>query len=220
MSTWVLLQLVDSAFPTGGFAHSSGLEVMAHAGEIRSGADVARFVEETIAQATHGALPFVLAVFDQPSELASVDDRVRATMWSHVASRASVAQGRAFLDAASKTFHRPAFDAARGALTQKKLQGHLAPVFGFVTRELDVARDDVARAFLHLSVRGVLSAAVRLGLIGPFEAQSIQHAKAGLLEAAQRRGSALTLDDVAQVNPVIELLQAKHDGLYSRLFQS
>ena len=31
---WMVLQLADSAFPTGGFAHSAGLEAAAQAGEI------------------------------------------------------------------------------------------------------------------------------------------------------------------------------------------
>jgi urease accessory protein len=36
---WLLWQLADSAFPTGGFAHSGGLEAAWQHGEIRNSAE-------------------------------------------------------------------------------------------------------------------------------------------------------------------------------------
>ena len=41
-----------------------------------------------------------------------------------------------------------------------------------------------------------------------------------MLDEAARQCAALTLDDLAQPAPVLDLLQAAHDRLYSRLFQS
>lgn len=217
MPPWIVLQLADSAFPTGGFAHSAGLEAMMQSGELTS---VEQFMGELIDQLAHGSLPIVAAAHDEPARLAELDAFTRATLWSHVAARASRAQGRALLDVAARSFGHDALAEARTQLARGQLEGHLAPVFGFVTRILDVGRDDALAAFLHLGLRGALSAAVRLGCIGPAEGQALHHRLHPQLDAALARARTQTLEDVAQTAPLVELVQATHDRLYSRLFQS
>jgi urease accessory protein len=208
MTSWIVLQLADSAFPTGGFAHSAGLEAHVQSGELAS---LERFCREHIEQTARGALPVVSAVHDEPARVAEVDTFAGATLWSHVAARASKNQGRALLDIAHRSFGVPKVPG---------IAGHLAPVFGYVTRTLGVDRDEALATYLHLAVRGVLSAAVRLGCAGPSEAQSLHRHLHPALTAALDDARALTLADVAQTSPLIELIGATHDRLYSRLFQS
>ncbi len=217
MTSWIVLQLADSAFPTGGFAHSAGLEAHVQAGELGS---LLQFCREQIEQLAHGSVPIAGAVWDEPSRLVELDAFTRATLWSHVATRASRTQGRALLDVAARSFGHPALVEARGQLSRQQLDGHLAPVFGFVTRTLGVERREALASFLHLGLRGTLSAAVRLGCCGPSEAQSLHHRLHHDLEAALTRALSLGVADVAQTSPLTELIGATHDRLYSRLFQS
>ncbi len=220
MPSWIVLQLADSAFPTGGFAHSSGLEASVQAGEVTSAAGIERFARELIEQLACGSLPLVNAVHAAPERLGEVDGFTRATLWSHVARRASTLQGRALLDVAARAFARPSLALARAALARHELEGHLAPIYGFVTRTLEIDRDDAAASFLHLGLRGLLSAAIRLGAIGPTESQAMHLRLHPELEAALVSSRTRGLDDVAQSSPIIELVQATQDRLYSRLFQS
>jgi urease accessory protein len=217
MTSWIVLQLADSAFPTGGFAHSAGLEAMLHAGELAS---VERCCAELVDQLAHGALPMVAAAHDDPARLVELDELAGAITWSHVAARASTAQGRALLDVAARSFGHDVLVRTRERLARRELRGHLAPMFGFVTRALGVPRDEALATFLHLGARGALSAAVRLGACGPAEAQGIHHRLHPVFDAALARARELTLDDLAQTAPVLELVQATQDRLYSRLFQS
>lgn len=212
-----MLQLADSAFPTGGFAHAAGLEAHVQAGELAS---LPAYCIEHIDQLARGSLPLVGAVHADPARLAEVDALASALLWSQVAARASRAQGRALLDVAARSFGHAELASARTRLFEQKLAGHLAPVFGFVTRTLGVGRDDALATFLHLGVRGLLSAAVRLGVAGPTEAQELHHRLHPALEAALAKGRELALADVAQPAPLVELIGATHDRLYSRLFQS
>ena len=217
MTSWIVLQLADSAFPTGGFAHSAGLEALLQTGELAS---VEKFCCEHIDQLANGSLPIVGAAYDAPARLGELDAFTRATLWSHVATRASRTQGRALLDVAARSFGHEILVEARARLSRTELDGHLAPMFGFVTRALGVARDEALATFLHLGVRGALSAAVRLGCIGPSEGQALHHRLHPALESALAHARTLRVEDVAQTAPIIELVQATQDRLYSRLFQS
>ncbi|MDB4962513.1 MAG: Urease accessory protein UreF [Myxococcales bacterium] len=220
MTSWLVLQLTDSAFPTGGFAHSGGLEAMIQGGELKGAREVEAFCAETIMQTAHGSLPLVAAVQAEPARLVELDALQSAILWSHVAVRASRGQGRSLLDTAARAFQLPALITAREQLTRNELVGHLAPCFGFVTATLGVTRDDALASYLHLTLRSLLSAAVRLGALGPTEAQGVHHALHPALEEALAFARTATLDDLAQTSPITELVQGTHDRLYSRLFQS
>jgi len=205
---WTVLQIADSAFPTGGFAHSGGLEAACALGEVRSGEELARFVDAAIWQAGAGGLPLVRAAWDTPSRLVELDARCDAFLTGHVANRASRTQGRAFAATCASSFGVE----VRGV--------HLAPVFGAVLRALEVGRDETMMLWLHLAMRGVISAAVRLGRIGPLEGQRIQRALAPRCDEVLAACRDLALDDLAVVAPIAEIAGTLHDRLYSRLFQS
>ena len=106
MTDWLFLQLADSAFPAGGFAHSSGLEAAWQQGEVNAGS-LGRFVRDAVSQAGRGSLPFVLAAHDEPRDLGVVDFRCDAFLRNAVANRASRVQGRAWIGTVERSFPRP-----------------------------------------------------------------------------------------------------------------
>ena len=219
VNRWRLLQLADSAFPSGGFAHSYGLEVAVRLGEVRSRAELERFARDALWQAGRAALPLVGAAHEAPERFAALDARANAFLTNPVAQRASRVLGRGFLEACQRAFPDAGAGALRAAL-RDGAPGHFAPVFGATARALGLSRDEAAELFLYLTLRGVLSAAVRLGACGPFEAQATQDALAPALDAVLAACATLPLEALAQPHPLWDLFASTHDRLYSRLFQS
>jgi urease accessory protein len=214
---WVLWQLADSAFPTGSFAHSNGLEAAWQHGEVRNRAELISFIEAGLQQLSHAALPFVTAAFDEPEKLGELDRLCDVFTTNHVANRASRSQGRAMLSAVERIFKA---ESGKRKAEKKLLFAHFAPVFGSCLRHLDVPREMAARLFFFSQLRGVLAAAVRLNIVGPMEAQILQQRLAPQAEKILNHCASLTLGDLAQTAPLLDLWQGAQDRLYSRLFQS
>ena len=217
--SWLILQLADSAFPTGGFAHSAGLEAAVQLGEIDSSVALASFVDDALWQAGSLGLPFVRAAHEHEGALPTLDARCDVLLAGHVANRASRTQGRALLDTAARIFGEPVAR-VQGVVRARRLAAHHAPTFGAVLRAVDIERAEAQRLYLHLALRGVSSAAVRLGVIGPHEAQRIAHAAAPTMDEVMTACAERSVDAAAQTSPMIEAMQGVQDRLYSRLFQS
>ena len=216
---WILLQLSDSALPTGGFVHSGGLESAFQQGEISAPADLRRFIRDALWLSGHSSLPLASAAHEDPASLARLDARAEAFLSSEVANRASRLQGRALLDASARIFPAevgPLRERAREA----RLRCHFAPVFGAVLRGLDVALEEAQQLLLSLAARGVLQAAVRLGAAGTHEAQRLLRDLSPAMDEVLARCAHLRETNLAQTAPLADLFGAMHDRVYSRLFQS
>ena len=86
---WIALQLADASFPTGGFAHSGGLEAAHQAGALSGPGVLAHFLDDALWAAGHLTLPFVAAAHADPGALVALDLAHDAALRSPVANRAS-----------------------------------------------------------------------------------------------------------------------------------
>jgi urease accessory protein len=209
---WTLWQLADSAFPAGGFAHSGGLEAAWQQGEARDSRELAALLAASLRQLGHASLPFVTAAHDDPACLAALDQVCDAFLTNHVANRASRLQGRAFLSSAEKIFNARRIGPPPC--------GHFAPVFGASMRSLGLERSRAARLFFFLHLRGLVAAAIRLGIVGPMEGQAMQHRLSPVAAEILMQCDTLPVAEAAQTAPLLEIWQGQQNRLYSRLFQS
>ncbi len=218
ISSWLAWQIVDSAFPTGVFAHSWGLEAAWQQGEVPNEEALRRFLQASLQQTAYGALPLLTAAYHRPDQWLVLDELADAFLTNSVANRASRVQGRTLVSTAGRVWP----SAAMTSITRSIDQGcaHVAPLSGVVFRLIELPIETARLAMLFGAARGVLSAAVRLGIIGSYHAQRLQH-EAGLgLHTLLERSSALEAEDICQTAPIVDMLHAGHERLDSRLFQS
>jgi urease accessory protein len=241
MDEALVWQLADSAFPTGAFAHSLGLEAAWQHGEVVTGDDVRRFAEATILQAGSAALPLVNAAWRERERLAEWDALNDAFLTNAVANRASRQQGRTLVASAARIWGGTALEAlhrraasipnfqsptpkelptANSQAPTPALCAHVAPMTGAVCAALGVPLETTQRLVLYTAARGVLSAAVRLGVVGSYEAQRLQSESAPAMARVLARCRDAGPADLAQTAPILDIVQGAHDRLYSRLFQS
>ena len=214
------LQLADSAFPSGSFAHSGGIEAASSWGELRSPESLKSYLETVIRQAPCGTLPLLVAAHRKSDSFAELDQLCNAVLSNHVARRSSSTQGRALLATAARVFSSPEINQLQQHVKEQALPTHLAPVFGALTFHLEISLDKSLQVFLYTLLRDLVSAAVRLNIIGPHAGQRLLLELTPELELAARQAVELELEDIAQTAPLVEILQVNHDRLYSRLFQS
>jgi len=204
----LLYQLADSAFPAGSFAHSLGFEALLGLGLLAGESDLALRLHELAWHTAYATLPFVNDAHDRDAALA--DRAIDRLLSSHVANRASRAQGRALAIAAEATLD------VRVDLPH----GHLATTLGAVLARADVALDDARQLAMFGALRSAVSAAVRLGVVGPLRAQRLLLDVAPIASRALAETRALRAEDARSLSPLVDLAQAAHDRLYARLFQS
>ncbi|MEO2196042.1 MAG: urease accessory UreF family protein [bacterium] len=218
MSDWLAWQVVDSAFPVGVFAHSWGLESAWQSGHVPDVDALHRFLHASIQQTGYGVLPLLGAAYHRPEELAVLDELADAFLTNSVTNRASRVQGRTLVATAARIWPSDAMtDLVDEANTGR---AHVAPLSGRIFQTIGLPLDTARRVTLYGTARGVLSAAVRLGIVGSYQAQQMQHQAAPWLDTTLERSRGLGPEDICQTAPIIDLLQAGHDRLYSRLFQS
>lgn len=217
---WLIWQIADSAFPTGGFAHSCGLEAAWQHGEVRSRGELMAFVQANLQQLGRASLPYMQAAFCEPTRLAELDARFDAFTPNHVTNRASRLQGRAFWLASERSFPSVALDELRVSVEREDFCGHLPTIFGAIIRVLGMAQDDAVNLFFFLQLRSILASAVRLGIVGPMEAQSMQYKLSASAQHIATQCAEIPLEEAAQTAPLLDLWQGAQDRLYSRLFQS
>jgi urease accessory protein len=219
---WRVLQITDSGFPTGGFAHSQGLEAAIQHGAVRNPEEFESFLKEALWQCGFSSLPFANGAHQELENLKECDEVLDVFLSNPIANRASRLQGRTFFSTCEKAFQQEetGLELLRKQMDHTEFHFHYASVFGATLKALSIEKPLMQRAFFQISLRGLLSAAVRLGVLGPYQAQQLQTRFSWTLSEILQHCQDFQLDEVAQTAPLLEIYQANQDRLYSRLFQS
>jgi len=216
-----LLHLADSALPTGSFAYSYGLESSLTFGLIRTETEFRAYLYSFLQQAVGFDLPFITSAAagaSQGLELLLLE--YDAQLLTPALHRASLTQGKNWLKLLA-TFYPEAGLAELGReLSQQELPAHFVPLFGLSLGKAGFALPAIQATYLHLALRDQLSAAIRLGFIGPMAGHLLQHDFYGIFESLLDSADIRPYTEATRCTLLLDVAQILHDDIYSRLFQN
>jgi urease accessory protein len=242
-----LLQLADSAFPSGAYTLSHGLETLVQAGVVVDRDGLAEFIDVQLgAKLARSDLVALIAahrvahvpadthwlgrvagtsVTDPPDDLearidqiVAIDARLTACRLAADDRLASSRVGRRLATEASRLLPSPVLTGFLAVITAGRTPGNAALSFGLAGSAFGLGARDTALAAASSTVSGIAAAAVRLGLIGHGQAQRL------IADAAQ---SIVDAVDVAEAGswrelrpsaPQIEIALAAHETAVARQF--
>ncbi|PHT87137.1 Urease accessory protein F [Capsicum annuum] len=221
---WSKWQLLDSVLPTGGFAHSFGLEAAIQARVVSGPEDLRTFVIHILENTGSLLLPFVYTLNTSPNVETwyKLDKILDATLTNEIGRKASISQGSALLRVAAAVFQEvPYFKTMRDmSLASGAVRFHHAPIFGIVCGLLGFNAETSQKAYMFITMRDVVSAATRLNLVGPLCAAVLQHQIAASAEELSKKWMNRPVEEACQTSPLLDTVQGCHGYLFSKLFCS
>lgn len=216
-----LLHLADSALPTGSFAYSYGLESSLTFGLLKTETEFRAYLYSFLQQAVGFELPFITdAAMPDASDLPTLLTEYDAQLLIPALHRASLTQGKNWLKLLDTFYPEVGLAQLHRELVRQQLPGHFVPLFGLSLGKAGFSVADIQATYLHLALRDQLSAAIRLGFIGPMAGHLLQHDFYGIFESLLDSTDIRPYTEATRCTLLLDVAQIFHDDIYSRLFQN
>jgi urease accessory protein len=229
-----LLAWLSPSFPTGAFSYSHGLEAAAAGRQVHGRASLQTWIAAILAHGSGRMDADILRVAHRAA-LAGDDAALLAVNRRGLAYRAtaelaleSAQQGDAFLTAWGAAWAGPLRACGERVTEAKPRTGELSPgegsclpaVFGMAAAWAGITLEDALLGYLQAFAGNLVSAGLRLGIIGQTDGQRILAALEPVVADAAR--AALTRDpaDFGAATFAADLCSIAHETQYSRLFRS
>lgn len=218
-----LLVWLSPAFPVGAFAYSHGLEKAVEKELITDRATLATWLEDLIKLGSLRndlillAAAWRAASHQNAADLAEVAELAVALQPSAERHLETVTQGGSFLAQIDA-----AWPCAEVGLLRAAHVGEVAyPVaVGVAAAGHGLALAPTLLGYGMAFVGNLLSAAIRLSVIGQTDGQRLTASLLPMLQDAAIRAESSTLDDIASATFAADLASMQHETQYTRLFRS
>ena len=216
-----LLAWLSPSFPTGAFSYSHGLEAAAASGAIHDRASLENWIAAIVAHGSGRMDADILrdayraALDGDDAGLAAANHRGVAYRASAELALEATQQGAAFLGTCVAAWRGAFLD---GWQARKRVC--LPAVFSAAAAGAGIAVEDALIGYLQAFAANLMSAGLRLGLIGQTDGQRILAALEPVVAAAARAALTRDLRDFGSATFAVDLASMAHETQYSRLFRS
>ena len=228
MNSFSLLQglrFVDSFFPSGGYAFSSGLEAAVQGGAVRNAEELSRYVIESLTtgmgerEAVTVGIAHEAYVFGVLDMALKTDKELEAMKLGRESRTASRQMGRQVMRlAANQLARQPLIEDYLAAVEAEQTPGHLAVSLGLTLAAAGWSKEDSIAAFLYQTATGFVAAAMKLLPIGQREGQWLLESWLGVVEPISLKAAHQQV--LQSWSPIQDIYAMRHSRLESRLFRS
>src|SRR5579864_256387 len=213
-----LLSWASPAFPTGGFSYSHGLEAAAADGAVQDRESLERWIAAVVAKGSGRVDADILrdawraATACDDAALAEANRRGCAYRASAELALESSQQGAAFVAAYEASW-------TKVTVTRADEVCHAA-AFGAAAARAGIGLSEALTGYLHAFAANLMSAGLRLGIIGQNDGQRILAALEPIVATAVTAALARGAEDFGSATFATDLASMAHETQYSRLFRS
>jgi urease accessory protein len=222
-----LLQLADTAFPTGAFAHSLGLEAEHASGGLRDEGDLERLLRRHLDGLATGDLVAVRAAHGEASAAApdldaliALDREVDATRATRETRDASRATGERFLIAAVELLDDAVLAGLHAAVGSGDAPGTLPVAWGVACAGLRTGADEAVHAHAFTALSALAAAGQRLVPLGGVATQRALWRAGAAIDDAVALSRTIDPAEPCSFVPEIDVRAAQHERQRVRLFIS
>jgi urease accessory protein len=223
-----LLQVSDSAFPSGRYTLSYGLETLVQSGHLPVPSESSMLIALLGDSIRFGAAPsdgLALACAHRAAgadlELVSeVDERLTGVKLPREAREASTRTGRAVLATATAAVGGTALHDYAELVKRGHSPGNHAVVVGLLSAGLGVPRLEAVVGELYAFTSSWVAAAVRLGLVDHRGAQALLHRSRSVIADAALQAADRDVSQISSCTPLLDVLAMRHEESDLRLFAS
>jgi len=219
------LRFVDSFFPSGGYAFSSGLEAAVQGGAVKNSEELSRFVQESLTigigerEGVAVGLAHDAIVAGMLEVALSADRELEAMKLGRESRIASRQMGRQVIRLAAEQRDRhPLIEGYVAAVEADRAPGHVAVAMGLTLAAAGWSKADAIAAFLYQAATGYVAAAMKLLPIGQREGQRLLESWFDVIEQVSLLAAKQQM--LRSWSPVQDIYSMQHSRLESRLFRS
>ncbi|HET7480108.1 MAG TPA: urease accessory UreF family protein [Rubrobacteraceae bacterium] len=217
-----MLQVSDTAFPTGSFSHSMAVEAFAEAGELQHAEDLKRVAGLHLStMATSDCVALRAAFGAELEELFRIDRLLTATRLTRELRAASSSTGRRFLlSVAALGVEGAVLGAFTDAARNSETPGNLAVGYGVAAPALGLTLDETLRAYLYSTAASLVAAGQKLIPLGGSAAQRVLYELGDKIEIAAKTSETMEVEEMYAFAPTIDVRSMMHERQRTRLYIS
>lgn len=221
-----LIQIHDTAFPTGSYAHSFGMETYIQENTIRSEKDLEEFCDMYLFDNMGSGDAIIVKEAHKLAKEADVEGLIRLEKICHAmklapeARKGSSMLGRQFFQTVTPLNDHELLKQWQEKLKNKEVEGHYPVVYGIYTAILGVNVETALETFLYSSLTSLVQNAVRAVPLGQMGGVQTVYNTLPIIQKTVVDVMNKTLDDLDNNSIALEIASMKHEFLYSRMFIS